>query len=156
MIPVRSYETHFPILRKEKTLVYQFKTTDDSLFVINTVTMRWGRASTILSAPSVTAAEHKLMQFVYSEEGELVPMGNGIYNMEGRTPETKGPGEGLSSIGIMAIPFEDTLVMYLTANAPVKPDSFESNPIKHFKYVIMQEPPVDKPSDAAVTETDAK
>jgi hypothetical protein len=118
-------------------MVYQFKTVDDELFVLNTETMRWGRASSLLAAPSITAAEHKLAQFVYSEEGDLIPMGGGVYNLDGRTPQTQGPGAGLSSVGLMAIPFGDTLVYWLQANVPLKKDSFTSNPIKTTKYQIM-------------------
>jgi hypothetical protein len=122
-------------------VIYHFKTADDELFVLNTVTMRWGRASTILASPSITAAEKQLTQYVYSEEGDLVAMGGGVFNMEGRSPETKGPGAGLCSVGIIAIPYDDTLVMYVQANVPIKQDSFSSNPIKHFKYQILSQEP---------------
>jgi hypothetical protein len=121
-------------------VIYQFKALDNELFVIDTASMRWGRASSILATPSVAAAEQNLSRFVYSEEGELIPQGAGVYTLLGRTPKTEGPGAGLSVVALMAVPFEETLVLYLKANVPIKPDSFQSNPIKHVKYQILQEP----------------
>lgn len=121
-------------------MIYSFKTLDDELWVINTSSLKWGRASSILSAPSVTAVENEITQYEFLEGGDLVPMGAGIYNFDGRTPETKGPGAGLSSVGIIAIPFEDTLVVYLRPNVPIKADSFKSNPIKIVKYEVLQDP----------------
>ena len=118
---------------------YSFKTaSDDELFVIDTQNMTWSRTSNVLSAPSISAVENDIAQYQAIESGELIAMGGGAYNLDGRTPETKGPGAGLSSIGILSVPFEDTLVLYLKANVPIKEGSFTSNPIKHFKYLIAQ------------------
>ena len=108
-------------------MIYQFRTMDDELFVINTVEMTWGRASNILSSPSVAAVEAHLAKFEFSESGTLIPMGAGSYNFEGRTPETKGLGAGLSTVGIMAVPFDSYLVLFLKANVPIKDETFKSN-----------------------------
>lgn len=122
-------------------MIYHFETMDNETFVIDTATMKWGRASSILSAPSVLAAENNLAKFEFSEEGELIAMGAGTYNLDGRTPKTTGPGAGLCTVGILCVPFEDTLVVYLRANVKIKDDTFKSNPIKTVKYLIMQEKP---------------
>jgi hypothetical protein len=116
------------------------------LFVFDIVNSRWGRASSILSAPSVSAAANgAVARFVYSEEGALISMGAGVFNMDGRTPDTKGPGEGFSSLGIMAVPFDDHLVLFARPNVNVKPDSFVSgfpeDMQKHIKYQILQPNP---------------
>ena len=129
-------------------MIYHFQTLDDSLWVIDTANMQWGRASSILSAPSITAAEKNLAKFELADSGTLVPMGAGVYNMNGRTPKTTGPGAGLSSVGIMCIPFEDTLVVYLRANVKIKDESFRSNPIRETRYVIMQDRAEEKPAVA--------
>lgn len=121
-------------------MIYSFQTVDDERFFVDTQTMRWSRASSILSAPSISAVENSISNTVPIESGNLISMGGGAFNLDGRTPKTTGPGAGLSSIGILAVPYEDTLVMYLHANVPVKDESFTSNPIKHFKYVIAQAP----------------
>src|SRR5271154_678168 len=81
--------------KEENNMIYQFKTMDDELFAINTVELRWGRASSIVAAPTLAAAEQALSSFVFVEEGTLVPMGAGIYSMDGRTKDTVGPGAGL-------------------------------------------------------------
>jgi hypothetical protein len=122
-------------------MIYHFETTDNETFVIDTATMKWGRASSILSAPSIQAAENNLAKYEFSESGDLISMGAGTYNMDGRTPRTEGPGAGLCTIGILCVPFEDTLVVYLRANVKIKDDTFKSNPIKNVKYLIMQEKP---------------
>lgn len=124
-------------------MVYQFRTEDDALFVINTMAATWGRASTILSAPSVTAAaESQLANYQYLEEGTLVPMGGGRYSLDGRTPKTEGPGAGLSTVGLMAVPFDHDLYLYLLPNVPVKEDSFKSDfpeeMQKFIKYEVRQ------------------
>ena len=138
-------------------MIYQFKTQDDELFVLDIVNQKWGRASSILSAPSVSAAtDGAIARFVYSEEGALVPMGAGVFNMDGRTEKTEGPGAGLSSVGIMAVPFEDKLILYLRPNVNIKPDSFVSgfpeDMQKHIKYQILQPNP-EKLAEPVVTES---
>ena len=136
-------------------MVYQFRTLDNELFVINTVELKWGRASSILAAPSVLAAEQKLANFEYKEEGILVPMGAGRYSLDGRTPLTgvyenpalRGPGAGLSTVQLMTVPFENYIVQYIMANVPVKEDSFSMNlpeeAQKFIKYEIRN--PEEKP-----------
>jgi hypothetical protein len=116
-------------------MVYQFRTaSDDQLFVFNTVDMTWGRASSIVSAPSLGAVENRLANFEFLESGTLVPMGAGAYNFDGRTPETglenpkaPGPGAGLSTVGIMAVPYDTYLILFLRANVKIKDESFKSN-----------------------------
>ena len=89
--------------------------------------LRWGRASSIVAAPTLAAAEHALSSFVFVEEGTLVPMGAGIYSMDGRTKDTVGPGAGLSTVQLMSVPFDTYIVQYLLPNAEVKEDSFVMN-----------------------------
>lgn len=121
-------------------MIYQFKTaSDDELFAINTVEMKWGRASTIMAAPTLAAAAQNSVSFVFSEEGTLVPMGAGRYSLDGRTPDTKGPGAGLSTVQIMAVPFDTYLILYLLPNVEVKEDSFISNFPEEFRKHIKHE-----------------
>jgi hypothetical protein len=140
-------------------VIYQFRSwPDDELFVLDIVNQKWGRASSILSAPSVSAAaEGAVARFVYSEEGALIPMGAGVFNMDGRTEKTTGAGAGLSTVGIMAVPFEQSLILYLRPNVNVKPDSFVSGfpeeMQKFIKYQIIQPNPEKL---AAATQTQSK
>lgn len=121
-------------------MIYQFKcASDDSLFAINTMDLKWGRASSILAAPSVGAAANNVTSFVFVEEGALVPMGAGRYSLDGRTPDTKGEGAGLSTIQLMAVPFDTYLVLYLLPNVEVKEDSFISNFPEEFRKHIKHE-----------------
>ena len=121
-------------------MIYQFKVaSDDSLFAINTVDLKRGRASSILASPSVGAAADGVTSFVFSEEGTLVPMGAGVYSLDGRTPKTEGPGAGLSTVQLMAVPFDKHLILYLLPNVEVKEDSFISNFPEEFRKHIKHE-----------------
>lgn len=109
-------------------MIYQFRVeSDDSLFVFNTVDMTWGRASSIATSPSLGAVENHLANFAFHEQGTLVAMGAGAYNFDGRTPKTEGEGAGLSTVGIMAVPYDQELVLFLRANVKIKDESFKSN-----------------------------
>lgn len=117
---------------------YQFETADDATFILDMVQMRWGRVSSILGAPSVKAAENEAFSYNLLEEGELIPMGGGVYNLQGRTPKTDGAGKGLCTVGVLAVPYVDTLQIYLRANVPLKEDSFKSGEITTVKHHIVQ------------------
>lgn len=134
-------------------MIYQFKTMDDELFALNTVELKWGRASQILAAPSVGAAANDVASFVFSEEGALVPMGAGRYSLDGRTPDTKGPGAGLSTVQLMSVPFDSYIVMYLLPNVEVKEDSFVMNFMTEelrAKYLKMEVRNPEKPKQQLV------
>lgn len=128
--------------------MFQFKTMDDETFVIDPIARRWGRASSILAAPSVVAASNKeenLAQYVFSEEGDLAIMGPFTYSLDGRTGKTQGPGAGLSSVRILLAIWGETLVVTLQANVPIKPDSFTGVQVKSIKYFIDQPEPKEQP-----------
>ena len=118
-------------------MIYSFVTekTDEN-FVINTETMRWGIASSILSAPSIVAAENNMAKFEFSVEGELISMGGDTFALDGRTEK-----DGLSKVTIHSIPFIDTLIVSISANVALKDSTFKSNPIKKVEYFIMQDRP---------------
>ena len=127
-------------------MLYQFHSSDDELFIIDVVNQKWGRASSILSAPSISAAaDGAVARYVYSEEGALIPMGAGGFNLDGRTPKTEGPAAGLSAVGIMSVWFEAYNIIYLRPNVNVKPDSFicgaPEEAQKFIKYQILQPNP---------------
>lgn len=128
-------------------MIYSFEVETGENFVLNTATLKWGIASSILSAPSIVAAENNMAKFEFSKEGDLIPHGAGTYNLDGRTPK-----DGLSTVGLLCIPFEDTLVIYLRANAKVKDGTFKSNPISKVDYHIMQDKQEEKPATVEVTE----
>jgi hypothetical protein len=113
-------------------LIYSFvvEKTDEN-FVINTETMRWGIASSILSAPSIVAAENNMAKYEFSAEGELIPMGGDTFALDGRTEK-----DGLSKVTIHSIPFIDTLIVSISANVEIKDETFKSNPVKSVKYFI--------------------
>lgn len=129
-------------------MIYQFQVkSDDSTFILDTARMIWGRASSILSAPSVAAASNSqdnLAQFVFAEEGKLVRIPppreflGAVFNMEGRNPKTTGMGAGLSTVSILEISMADAHIYYLDANVELKQDSFMTTPIKVTKRLVFQ------------------
>lgn len=127
-------------------MIYSFEVESGENFVVNTATLKWGIASSILSAPSIVAAENNMAKFEFSTEGSLIPMGAGTYNLDGRTPK-----DGLSTVGLLCIPFENTLVIYLRTNVPIKDGTFKSNPIQKVEYMIMQDKQ-EAPAAVEVTE----
>ena len=118
-------------------MIYNFRTEDDQLWVFNTVDMTWGKASNILASPSIGAVEAKLANYQFTEQGTLVAMGAGAYNFDGRTPK-----DGLSTVGIMAVPYDTYLILFLRANVKIKDESFKSNfpeeAQKFIKHQIIQ------------------
>lgn len=126
---------------------YQFATADDAIFVLDVVSMRWGRVSSILASPSIKAVESEAFTYNLLEEGDLIPMGGGVYNMDGRDFKDKDrPGAGLVSVGLLQIAYdapERVDNFYIRANVMLKEDSFTSsrgNGCEHhkMKYHIIQ------------------
>src|SRR5580700_7823276 len=102
-------------------MLYNFKTAaDDQQWVIDTEALTWARASSILAAPSVKAAETGLARFEAVEEGFLAPFGNGVFRFVGK----KEPD--LAIIAIFWVPVTDTqsnqviMVNVLQANVDIK------------------------------------
>jgi hypothetical protein len=124
-------------------VIYHVETEAGELFVLNTATLKWGIASTILSSPSIMAAEKNLAKFEFRAEGDLIPLGAGAYSLDGRIPK-----DGLSAVGILCVLFENTLVVYLRGNAKLKDGTFKSNPITKTEYVLMQDKQEEKPAVA--------
>lgn len=139
-------------------MVYEFETLDDEKFVIDIESGRWGRASSILATPSIKASENAMARYIYVEEGELIPMGGGVYNLDGRVPlpdkpteeQKKAPGAGLSSVGILIVLYSETCEVYLKPNIQIKDGSFNSAFMRelspdvrnrYLKHNILQEPP---------------
>lgn len=113
---------------------YKFETEDGATFVLDLMNMRWGRVSTILAAPSVKAVENDAFTYNMLEEGDLIPMGGGVYTLQGRTMKTgmedpKNPkvGARLCAVGIIVVPYGDAINFYLRANVPLVETSFTSS-----------------------------
>jgi|SRR5215831_3675916 len=137
-------------------MIYQFETLDNEKFVLDISKQRWGRASSVLATPSLSASENALARYVYKEEGNLIPMGGGVYCLDGRQPlpenatdeQKAAPGAGLSSIGILVVLFEEVCEIYLKPNVRVKDGSFTSAYLqelpearnKYVRHNILQEP----------------
>lgn len=114
-------------------MIYNFKTEeDDQQWTVDTEKLTWARASSILTTPSVKAAENKLARFVPIEEGSLAPMGGGRYALAGRKPTTGIRNEDgsekqqLAQIAIACVPVTDetdsqiVLVTLIQANVALK------------------------------------
>jgi hypothetical protein len=108
-------------------VLYNFKTVEDNQqYVVDTERLTWARASSILSAPSVTAVESKIARFVAAEEGRLIPLGGGRFAFEGRSPFDKDGKPQLAIAIIVHVPVTDpadgkvALVCLIQTNVNIK------------------------------------
>jgi hypothetical protein len=95
---------------------------DDVLFTVDFENKVWRRGST--------------KGFPDESGGELVSMSLGAFSLKGRTPKTEGPGAGLATIGILPLPINRTMFIYLRANVPVK-DFTMPDPITEIRYEVV-------------------
>lgn len=91
-------------------MLLEFKTMDDSLFLVDIEFAKWNR----IRRPYVDEKSEIL------ESGETISQGFGIYNLKGRTVETTGPGAGLCTIGVVPLCMGTILNIYLRANVQIK------------------------------------
>lgn len=118
-------------------MIYNFRTTEDNQqWMIDTESQPayWAKASSILAAPSVTAAANNTASFVPQEEGVLVPLGGGRYALKGRKPVDAAGNPQLSIIIILTLLSGEeggTCVTFIQANVDIK-DAQHAD-IKNFK-----------------------
>lgn len=116
-------------------MIYNFKTVDDDQqWVVDSEELNWARASSLVAAPTIKAAETNLARFVPTEEGKLIPMGGGRYALEGRKPFV-GPDNHpqLAIIVILTLLSAEnngTCVTFMQANVAVK--DLQHQQIKNF------------------------
>jgi hypothetical protein len=103
---------------------FNFKTvSDEQQWVIDTEDGTWARASSIISASSIVAAEHNAAHFVPQEEGHLIPMGGGRYAFEGRKPFDEQGKPQLAVVCILTLLSSDdggTCVTLIQGNVALK------------------------------------
>ena len=120
-------------------MLYNFRDSDDQQWQIDTERLTWARASSILSAPSVTAAENNMARFIATEEGSLAPLGMGRFGLVGRRP----PDLSIVSIGHVPITDDDgqiVLVCLIQSNVTIKDAQHQE--IKRFKIQPLAPPPM--------------
>jgi hypothetical protein len=91
---------------QEQTMKYQFEANDE-VFVLDTKELKWGHASNVA--------------YDMKEQRVLVCMGAGAYFLDG------SERAGLSTVHLLCVPFDDSIVMYLVPNVKVEEDSFTMN-----------------------------
>lgn len=115
-------------------MIFNFKTELDSQqWVIDTEELNWARASSLVAAPSIKAAETNLARFVPTEEGKLIPMGGGRYALEGRKPFDENKNPQLAFIVILTIlsaENEGTCVTFMQTNVAIR--DLQHQQIKNF------------------------
>lgn len=102
-------------------MIAGFKTADDATWVVDTTDMKWERTS-----------EPK-------ESGVVTDQGPYVFALEGRTPDSEGPGAGLCSLMLQPEIEEDTLYIVLRANVETK-DFLLIKPISQVRYQVMNPP----------------
>lgn len=116
-------------------MIYNFKTEeDDQQWVVDTELLTWARASSIIAAPTIIAAEANIARFVPTEEGKLIPLGGGRYNLEGRQPFDENHKPQLSLfmiITVLSTENEGTCMTFFQANVAAK--GVQHQNIKNFE-----------------------
>ena len=118
-------------------MIYNFKTVEDNQqWVVDVEALTWARASSIIAAPSVEAAEHNLARFVAAEEGKLAPMGAGRYVFVGRKLTGANGQPQIAIFTVASIPVKDddgkiVLVTLMQSNVDIKDGQQEQ--IQKFK-----------------------
>lgn len=97
-------------------MLLQFRTEDESLFLLDTQSLKWFR----VSEPPVADEKGELIPPPILEGGDLNPQGFGIYALNGRTPATAAPGAGLCTVGVLPIAEGTILTIYVSSNVLVK------------------------------------
>lgn len=104
-------------------MIIQFRTQDDSLFVLDTATELWAEVNTPAADP-----ESKVIQ-----NGKLIPQGFGVYALAGRK-------DGLRTIGTFLIPYQTTITLYVRANVEIK-DLTMPVPFTEILYEVLPQDP---------------
>ena len=115
-------------------MIYNFKDSSGQQWMVDTETLKWAQASSILATPSIAAAASNLAHFVPQAEGALVPLGGGRYAFEGRKPLDDGGNPQLSIIIILTVltaEDEGVCVTFIQGNVGVT--DFQHQQIKKFK-----------------------
>lgn len=114
-------------------MLLQLQTKDDSLWILDTQYLKWARVS---ESPDPENTEKSIVL----EHGKLIPQGFGVYALEGRRPDTEGPGAGFCTAGIFTIGLGQTVEIYIRANVEVKNFTMPL-PINHINYKILPADP---------------
>lgn len=112
-------------------MLLEFQTADDSIFLVDVSTMRWGRVDKRMPDP-----DSKII-----EAGGLTLQSmaaRGItYALDPRTQKSE-PGNGLCSISVMVVGFGAEIKIYLMGNVPLKEFTMPV-PIRQVSYHIISE-----------------
>lgn len=116
-------------------MVYQFKVVSDgSLWAIDSGKLRYAR----LSRPLEDAFKNPSEESAVEEFGKLIQMNPLIrlYRLEGRTPDTDGPGGGLASV-VVDLDIPDTVLeVGISANVPIS-DPICVKPIERVSCTVL-------------------
>lgn len=123
-------------------MIYTFKDESGEQWEIDTEKLTWARASSILAAPTISAAENDMPRFVAAEEGSLAPYGMGRFGLIGRRP----PELSILSIGHIPITDDDgEIVMMCLIQSNVVIKDVEHQEVKRFKTQPLAPAPIPGP-----------
>lgn len=114
-------------------MLYNFKSSEGQ-WVVDSENLTWARTSSIISSPSLLAAEGNIGNFVPIEEGKLNPLGGGRYSLLGRRPfnEKKEPQLSIFILlTVLSAEGDGTCVTFVQGNVDLS--DFQHQQIKHFK-----------------------
>lgn len=113
-------------------MIYNFKV-EGVQYMVDTEALTWAQASSIISAPSIKAAESNLAHFVPQKEGKLIPLSNGRFALEGKKPfDEKGKPQFAIFIilTLLSAENEGVCISFIQGNVPLT--DLQHQQIKHF------------------------
>lgn len=115
-------------------MIYSFKLTDgDIQYVVDTESLTWARASSIISAPSIDAAKNNFANFVPQEEGRLIPLGSGRFALDGRKPfDAEGHPQFAIFVILTVLSSDQEGTCFTALQANVATKDFQHQQIKNF------------------------
>ena len=91
-------------------MIVQFRTEDNSLWMLDTELSQWAEIDKPADDP-----ESKIIQ-----SGDLTSLGYGRFALTPRTAKSPAPGAGLCTVAIMPVAQGQTLTICLSCNVPVR------------------------------------
>ena len=123
-------------------MVFTFKTKADSQqWQLDSENLTWQRVSSLITTPSVTAAENDIARFVPVESGILTALGGGRYVLEGRKPFDENGTPQLAVVIFLTLLSSEnsgTCVTFIQSNVEV--EGLTHEPISKFETHEM--PPI--------------
>lgn len=110
-------------------MIVEFKTTDNTIFKVDTEKLEWSLSSVDLGTSTLENKSGKLTKVMNWTQGA------GVFTLDDRTPASI-PGNGFCAIGIALVPEQDTVIVGIKGNVELH-DLTVPGPLDVVKYELI-------------------